>query len=206
MNRYGVHPDRFIYRWVEEVKLGWTDFQSISLSSWSSWWWWWSSWQVHRWAEEVKLGWAEPLWLRPRSSTIARWKYFHHSTILHLLPPVASTRSRCCQRRRKFQQFKLISNRLHNYARSDQCPAGHSNVSMLSQFGCEWQSSETRKQKKLWKQFERRATTTSFSEWGHHLVLMIMVRKQRDVGRDIGRSVMCCHLIYDGGRIVMKPE
>ena len=154
MSRDGVHPDRFIYRWVEEVKLGWTDFQSISLSSWSSWSWWWSSWQVHRWAEEVKLGWAEPLWLRPRSSTIARWKYFHHSTILHLLPPVASTRSRCCQRRRKFQQFKLISNRLHNYARSDQCPAGHSNVSMLSQFGCEWQSSETRKAKKASKTIE----------------------------------------------------
>ena len=54
----------------------------------------------------------------------------------------------------KFQQFKLISNRLHNYARSDQCPAGHSNVSMLSQFGCEWKSSETRKAKKPSKTVE----------------------------------------------------
>ena len=155
MNRDGVHPDRFIYRWVEEVKLGWTDFQSISLSSWSSWSWWWSSWQVHRWAEEVKLGWAEPLWLRPRSSTIARWKYFHHSTILHLLPPVASTRSRCCQRRRKFQQFKLISNRLHNYARGQtsvrpDTQTCRSCLNLVSRPNprSSWQSSEMRQPRK----------------------------------------------------------
>ena len=91
-------------------------------------WWSWWSWQVHRWAEEVRLGWAaEPVWPKPP----------------HLLPLDVASTNAANVGERKFQQFKLISNRLHNYAgaRSDECPAGHSNVSILSLFGLTYQSS-----------------------------------------------------------------